>query len=212
MPATTQAAAGPRRARSAELAGVAVFAGLTAALGLVPALPVAWSPVPVTAQSLGCMLAGNLLGARRAFASQALFLALVAAGLPLLSGGRGGLGVVLGPSSGFLFGYVITAGAVGWLTERCPGRRRWPALLVVNLVAGVVLLDLLGALGFWVVLRLSPVACLVMASGYAIGGLLKAVLAAVVAEGVHASLPGLMAANHRPAPTPRHSRARQETP
>ena len=82
-----------RRATSRDLALIATFTGVVAALGLVPALAPFGIPVPITAQSLGVMLAGAVIGARRGFLSLALFLVLVAVGLPLLSGGRGGLGV-----------------------------------------------------------------------------------------------------------------------
>ena len=95
-------APGGHRFTARDLALVAVFAGVMAALGLVPA----WTPpgftVPITAQSMGVMLAGGVLGGRRGALSMLVFLALVAIGLPLLAGGRGGLGVFAGPSVGFL--------------------------------------------------------------------------------------------------------------
>ena len=92
---------------------IALFAALTAALGLLPPIPVPLVPVPVTAQTLGVMLAGCLIGPRRASLSILLLLVLVAIGLPLLSGGRGGLSVFVGPSVGFLIGWVFGAGAIG---------------------------------------------------------------------------------------------------
>jgi biotin transport system substrate-specific component len=71
------------------------------------------SPVPITLQPLGVMLAGSVLGARFGAKyeahSQILFLTLVVAGLPLLSGGRGGISVLVGPSAGYLIGYVAGA-------------------------------------------------------------------------------------------------------
>ena len=97
---------------------IALFAALTATLGLVPALALSVTGVPITAQSMGAMLAGSVLGARRGALSQLLFLALVAIGLPLLAGGRGGLGVFLGPSAGFLLGWVPAAAGIGFLFER----------------------------------------------------------------------------------------------
>ena len=85
------------RSTSRDLALVATFAGVVAALGLVPAFTPPGFTVPITAQSLGVMLAGAILGARRGFLSLALLLVLVAVGLPLLAGGRGGLGVFADP-------------------------------------------------------------------------------------------------------------------
>lgn len=97
---------GPRIAR------IAVFAALVAVFGLTPAISVPGSSVPITAQTLGVMLAGLLLVPLEAFLSLALFLGLVAAGLPLLSGGRGGLAPFTSPTAGFLIGFPIAAAAV----------------------------------------------------------------------------------------------------
>ena len=119
-----------------DLALIAVFAGVTAALGLIPPIYLPITPTPITAQSLVIILAGAILGGRRGFASQALLLGLVALGLPLLAGGRGGIGVFFGVTWGFLLGYPVVAGLVGWLTYRIgapyslregyPGQhRRW---------------------------------------------------------------------------------------
>ena len=71
---------------------IALFAAITAGLAIFPPLVLPVVGVPVTAQSLGPMLAGGVLGARRGGLSMLLFLALVAMGLPLLAGGRGGRG------------------------------------------------------------------------------------------------------------------------
>ena len=74
---------------------VALFAALIAALGLVPAFPLA-SGVPITAQSLGVMLCGTILGSKKGGLAALLFIFLTLVGLPLLAGGRGGVGQWLG--------------------------------------------------------------------------------------------------------------------
>ena len=63
------------------------------------------------------MLCGTVLGAKRGALAVVLFLALVAAGLPLLSGGRGGLGVFASPSVGYLIGFPIAAFVAGWVVQ-----------------------------------------------------------------------------------------------
>lgn len=68
---------------------IALFAALIAVLGLIPKITL-MSGVPITAQSLGVMLCGTVLGARRGALAVLLFLLLVALGLPLLAGGRAG--------------------------------------------------------------------------------------------------------------------------
>jgi biotin transport system substrate-specific component len=62
--------------------------------------------VPITAQTLGVMLAGVVLGPRQGALAVLLFILVVALGAPLLAGGRGGLGVFFGPTVGFLIGWV----------------------------------------------------------------------------------------------------------
>lgn len=94
---------------------VALFAALTAALGLIK--PIYVFEVPVTAQSMGPMLAGAIAGARAGALSQVAFLALVAAGLPLLAGGRGGLPIFATPSAGYLLAWPVAALLIGWLTR-----------------------------------------------------------------------------------------------
>ncbi|MGA9747752.1 MAG: biotin transporter BioY [Nocardioides sp.] len=181
-----------RRVPARDLALVAMFSGVVAALGLVPAFTPPGFAVPITAQSLGVMLAGAILGARRGGLSLGLFLALVAVGLPLLAGGRGGLGVFAGPSVGFLVGYPVAAYVVGWLSERGGATYRLAWGIVANTIGGVVVLYALGIGGMALVLGISPWAATVAGWIYLPGDLVKVVIAAMVARGVHAAYPGLL--------------------
>src|SRR5690606_14656561 len=100
-----------------NIAHIALFAAMIAALGLVPQITLGFG-VPITAQSLGVMLAGAVLGARKGAAATILLLLLVALGLPLLSGGRGGLGVFVSPTGGFALGFILAAFVTGLFVER----------------------------------------------------------------------------------------------
>ena len=144
-------------------------------------------PVPITAQTLGVMLAGAVLGARRGFLALLLFVALVALGLPLLAGGRGGLGVFASPTVGFLVGFPFAALVTGWLSARLTrgGRYRLGGGILAALIGGIVVEYAFGVTGFLLVTRSSPVPVLVFLPG----DVVKAVLAALVARGVHAGLP-----------------------
>ena len=184
------------RSSSRDLALIAVFAGIMAALGIVPAFTPPGFAVPITAQSLGVMLAGSVLGARRGALSIVLFLVLVATGLPLLAGGRGGLGVFVGASAGFLLAYPVAAYCVGWISERAgtPYKLHWG--LVANLVGGIVVLYAGGIVGLAVVLDISLTKALVASWIYLPGDSVKIVVAALVARGVHAAYPGLLSKHH----------------
>lgn len=130
--------------RIQDLVYIALFAALTAALGLMPRIDLGVVPVPITAQTLGPMLAGSILGARRGAASQLLFLLLVAAGLPILSGGRGGLGVFAGPSAGFLIAWPLAAFLIGLGTERFWNRITFLISFGLNILGGIVAIYLIG--------------------------------------------------------------------
>ena len=180
------------RVTSRDLAMIATFAGLVAALGVVPAVYPIGIPVPVTAQTLGVMLAGAVIGRWRGAAALLLLLGLVAVGLPVLAGGRGGLGVFAGPSVGYVVGFPVAAWVIGWLTEKvgAPYRLGWG--LVANLTGGIVVLYAIGILGTAWRAHLSLEAAAVSAGWYLVGDVAKAVVAALVARGVHAAYPGLL--------------------
>ncbi|MFK0239393.1 biotin transporter BioY [Microbacterium sp. NPDC090281] len=118
---------------SASLGRIAVFAALIIVLGtvIVP-LP---AGVPITAQTLGVMLAGLVLGPRLAPLAVLLVLALAAVGLPVLAGGRGGLGVFVGPSAGYLIGWIAGVVVIGLLMRT--GRFTWWRSAIAALVGGV---------------------------------------------------------------------------
>ena len=135
-----------------NLTHIALFAALIAVLGLVPKIDLA-SGVPITAQSLGIMLCGTVLGAKRGALAVLLFLGLTLAGLPLLAGGRGGLGLLASPTVGYIIGFPIAAFVTGWIVEnwRAP---ILPAAAVGALLGGLVLLNVLGVIGMSVMLSL----------------------------------------------------------
>jgi biotin transport system substrate-specific component len=130
---------------------IALFAAITAALGLAPPINAGFG-VPITLQSMGVMLAGSILGARRGGLSQLLFVALVAAGLPLLAGGRGGLGVFATPSVGYLLAFPIAAFVIGLLAERFWGEMNFIKMLAINVLGGLLVIHALGILGWALVL------------------------------------------------------------
>lgn len=80
-------------------------------------LTVPGTPVPFTLQSLGVLLVGGALGLRRGALAALLYLALGVVGLPVFAGSRGGHGVVLGATGGYLVGFVVAASLVGRLAE-----------------------------------------------------------------------------------------------
>ncbi len=181
-----------------DLALIASFAALIAVLGLPGQLTLLGNGVPITLQTLGIMLAGSVLGARRGFLAVLTFLALVAVGLPLLSGGRGGLGVFAGPSAGYLIGFPLGAAVIGWIVERrLPAYPVWLGL-VANVVGGMAVVYAIGVpvqahvlgLGLWTAVGQTTI--------FLPGDVVKAVVATVVAAGVHRGRPVEPPSRQRP--------------
>lgn len=170
-----------------DLARTVVFAAFIAVLGLFPGLYLGGSPVPIVLQNMGPLLAGSVLGARRAGASVLLFLALVALGLPLLSGGRGGIAPFAGPTAGFIVGWLFSAIAVGVIVQRAMPKPGLPILLLANL-AGVVVDYVLGVLWWGLYTGDLPTAAL-QSLVFIPGDAVKLTLVSLVAVAVHRALP-----------------------
>ncbi len=175
------------------LARIALFAALIAILGLLPRLTLA-SGIPLTAQSLGIMLAGTVLGARNGALAVLLFLFLVALGLPLLAGGRGGLGIFAGPTLGYLVGFPVGAFVIGLVADRFARPKTfWPAL-VASAVGGIAVVTIFGIIGMAVMMRVSLLTATGYATPFIFGDIIKAVVAAGVTAALFKARPGFVSA------------------
>ena len=174
------------RSPAATVAAVVVFAAFIAVLGIFPGIPLGATGVPVVLQNIGPLLAGALLGARRGAGAVVLLLALVAIGLPLLSGGRGGLAPFVGPSGGFLLGWVLSALVTGLIVQRA-ARPRLPVLLLA--CACGILADYAVGIPFLAVYLGDAQAALIGSLVFVPGDAAKVVAAALVAALVHRALP-----------------------
>ena len=185
-----------KRLSSRDLALVASFAALIAVLGLPGSIHLFGNAVPVTLQTMGVMLAGSILGWKRAGLSVLVLLVLVAAGLPLLSGGRGGLAVFVGPSAGYLGGWVLGAVVIGWLVQRrLPAYPLWWGG-VANVLGGIGGVYLVGIPVQAAVLGTSGlVATAASAALFLPGDAIKVVIATAVASSVHRGYPGITEAS-----------------
>jgi len=186
-------------ARARAVAEVALFAAVIVALGTVPSLYAFGLAVPLTAQTLGVMLAGAVLGPRRGPAAVAVVLVLVVASLPVLSGGRGGVAVIAGPTGGFLLGWLPAALVAGLLARQALRLR--PRHRVVGLVgaclAGGVVVDYAVGVPWWAVVTHQD---LVLTAGQAAaflpGDTIKAILAGMAAAALHQQI-GQRSHDHR---------------
>ena len=109
---------------------VMVFAALTA-LGAHIAVPLGFTPVPMTLQTLFVLLAGVLLGPAAGAASQLLYLGLGVAGVPVFAMGAAGLPWLLSPTGGYLMAFPVAAALAGWIAGGGRGRVRTAVALVL---------------------------------------------------------------------------------
>lgn len=172
-----------------SIAYIALFAALIAALGYIPQITLAFG-VPVTAQSMGIMLCGTVLGARRGLLAVLLFLLLVALGLPLLSGGRGGLAVFGSATAGFLFGFPVAAFVTGLIMERMRNVAILPTAILASLIGGIVVLYLFGVTGMAITLKKSFFEAASLMLVFIPGDILKAVIAGLLTAGLARARPG----------------------
>ncbi|MCA0144046.1 biotin transporter BioY [Blastococcus sp. LR1] len=175
--------------KSRDLAYVALFAAIVAVLGLIPPVAVPGLPVPITAQTLGVMLAGSVLGAKRGGLALLVFLVLVAAGAPLLSGGRGGLSVFAGPTAGYLYSWPIAAFVIGLLTQLFWKRFNLAWALIANMIGGIVVIYAIGVPFTALYGDISLGASFTGSLTFIPGDLVKAVAASVVAVAVRRAYP-----------------------
>ena len=156
-----------------------LMAALTAA-GAYIQIPV--GPVPIVLTTLFVLLSGLLLGSRWGLTSMGVYLIVGAIGMPVFSGGRGGLAHFLGPTGGYLVGYVLSAWVVGLISERSKGVMVWE---VMALIVGVFSIYALGVPWLKVVAHLSWTKALVVGVvPFLAGDAVKAAVALALARAV----------------------------
>ncbi|WP_414045181.1 biotin transporter BioY [Macrococcus equi] len=131
--------------KTKDLVTVGMFTALIAVLGLLPPISIPGIPVPFTFQNLGYILAGCLLGSRLGGLSVLVFITLVAIGLPVLSGGRGGFALFFGPTGGYILSFPIIAFLIGLLVERMKSPKVWQ-VFIINAFIGALLCNLIGGI------------------------------------------------------------------
>jgi biotin transport system substrate-specific component len=177
-----------------DLVLAALFTAIIIVLGIIPPVTLGFVPVPITAQSMGVMLAGCIIGAKRGAMAYALLVVLVAIGLPVLSGGRGGLGVLMGPTAGYIAGWIVGAFVTGLIAERFVREgqssvRQMAGFFVASLIGGI---GVVYAIGMPVVSLVAgtPFDKVLMGSlAFIPGDVLKAAIATLAARAVMVGYP-----------------------
>ncbi|WP_319529749.1 biotin transporter BioY [uncultured Cohaesibacter sp.] len=174
-----------------QIAYIALFAALIAALGLLPPIPTP-TGVPITAQTLGVMLAGTILGARRGALASLLLVVIVLMGLPLLAGGRGGLGLLQGPTVGFLLGWPFASYVSGLIVEKWRTGNLFLVASVAAFLGGIVVLYLFGVVGLTINTKLGLVEATTASMVYVPGDIVKAAVAGFLTQAIAKARPNAL--------------------
>ena len=185
--------AAARRTTSTDLALIAGFAALIAVCALLPTIEV--GIVDITLQTFAVLLAGATLGARRGFLAALLYVVVGAAGLPIFSGGAAGLGVLMGPSGGYLLGFPLAAGLCGFLVERLPRRQvatNVPLIFLAGLAGSFAFIHPLGITGPVLRADMTWTEAFRLDLTFWLGDAIKNAAMALVATAVHRAFPDLL--------------------
>jgi len=165
-----------------------VFAALFAALLAAVApfkIPLPFTPVPITVQTLVVLLAGAMLGARYGALSMILYDVVGALGLPVFAGGGSGFGALIGPTGGYLLSYPVAAFVIGLYIQK----RKKPKYFdyVVAMLAGTIIIYVMGA--GWALITVKGLTLAAVLIGWVlpflIGDTIKLLIAAYLADKVN---------------------------
>lgn len=127
--------------KTKEMILISMFAALTAIFAQFT-IPIPISPVPITLQVLAVCLNAAILGSRLAVLSQLIYIAVGISGMPVFSGGTAGLAQVMGPTGGYITGFLFSSYVIGKLVERRPLPTLFSTLLAM--LSGLVLIYICG--------------------------------------------------------------------
>ena len=150
------------RRNATHLYDMSICALFAAFLCIVAPIALPMGPIPISLGLFGVLLAGVVLGPVKGFLSVMLYLLLGICGLPVFGGARGGIGVIAGPTGGFLWGYLVAVLVAGFLFSLAKDRKKaslWGALFCF---AATLLCDLCGVVQYMAVANVSFGAALVV--------------------------------------------------
>ena len=167
-----------------KVLGVGLFFVLTA-LGAFVRIPLPWTPVPITLQTLFVLLSGLALGGGLGSLSGLAYLGIGALGLPIFAGAAGGLSQVAGPTGGYHIAFPIAS----WVVGRAAGREAGWFRASLAVLLGTLVIYVLGAGNLAIILNCGPGKAFQLGVlPFVVGDALKAALALGLYQGCRARL------------------------
>jgi biotin transport system substrate-specific component len=161
---------------------MASFTGIAAQVRI----PLPWTPVPISAQTFAVLLSGVLLGGWYGGLSQVFYIGAGIAGVPWFSGGGSGIAHILGPTGGYIVGFILAAFFVGYFIDRFIRARGFLAIFLLMLFANFVLIHLPGLFQLSVVTGVKNIYKLLSMGTlpFILGDVAKILAAAALAKGI----------------------------
>jgi len=166
------------------------MAGLTGILAQVR-LFLPWTPVPVTCQTFAVLLAGVALGKYWGGISQVIYVVLGVAGIPWFNGVTGGYSVLMGPTGGYLLGFILAALFIGYMVDRFSWSKGFYQMLGIMMAANFILIYGMGLIQlyiwFYLFKSVSPGIAQLLNAGvvpFITGDIIKIISAALIGRAV----------------------------
>lgn len=163
-----------------DITQIGFMTSLLIVLGLLPAIPLGFIPVPIVFQNLGVMLVGATLGAKKGTFTMLLFF-LLGMVIPVFSGKSTTFAALAGPTAGYLFAWSLVPLFMGLLLSRF-GQIRFSVLFMLTILIGVIFVDVVGSIWLAHVMNISLRQSLLSNLVFVPGDLLKALVASLVAN------------------------------
>jgi len=164
-----------KRNKRISTSTMTMVALMAAVLCVLAPFSIPIGPIPVSLATLGLYLAVIILGAKKATVVCLMYLLIGFVGLPVFSGFSGGPAKLLGPTGGYLFGYLLLTAIAGWFVDKFPGKR---GMCAFGLVMGTVACYAVGTV--WLAVQMEirfGVALMVGVVPFVAGDLIKIVIA-----------------------------------
>ncbi len=165
---------------TSNMALIAIF---TALLAICSWISLSIGPVPFTLQTFGVCVAAGLLGAKRGTVSVVVYILLGAVGVPVFAGFKGGPAVLVGPTGGYIIGFVLSAIVIGNVVRYAKTKKSWRRMLIIflGMIVGDVCCFVIGTAQFMLVMHTNLQSALVLCVlPYLLPDLAKIIVAAFV--------------------------------
>ena len=175
--------------RTKEMTRIAIFAAITACLSQLQ-IPLPFTPIPVSLGTLAVMLTGAILTPKEAFLAELIYVLLGTIGIPIFHGFQGGIGILLGPTGGYLFAYPLMAWLIAAILTKMPEEKKLQTIaLLSSMILGNLICYILGCSWFMLLNHITfGQAFLLTGAPFIIGDCLKILIVLFISPPIRAQI------------------------